>query len=199
MSRLIESIRLENGVFHNLFYHEERMNRAFRSLFGSEETSFNLEEFLLRMPFPKIGLYKCRLVYDDKQREVEFIPYVSHPPQTLQIVEHDRIHYEFKYEDRSLLTRLYELRRGADDILIVRRGLVTDTHYGNIAFRLGKIWYTPYAPLLKGTQRQYLIERENLREEEITSKDINSFEAFRVINSMLLVSSPEQPVTNILR
>jgi 4-amino-4-deoxychorismate lyase len=89
------------------------------------------------------------------------------------------------------------MRQECDDILIVKRGHVTDCSFSNIIFRRGNHWYTPWSALLKGTQRQRLIEENKLIEEEIRLKDIRSFDTFKLINAMLEDSGAELPVSNI--
>jgi 4-amino-4-deoxychorismate lyase len=157
-----------------------------------------LEEFLKRLDLPRQGLFKCRMVYDDFSRDVEFIPYQYRSINSLRVVEHDRISYEFKYCERKVLNRLFELRKTCDDILIVKRGLVTDSSISNIAFKKGKYWYTPWSPLLKGTTRAYLLERDVIKEEEIRVDDLKSFESFKLINAMLEFDSPEIDISNIV-
>lgn len=198
MSLLLESIKVLDGKYHNLFYHEQRMNRALKFLCGVSE-HFDLEDFLQHVECPADGLYKCRIVYDDSSRDVEFIPYETKSINTLRVIEHDRINYEFKYRDRKLINQLYELRRDCDDILIIKRGFVTDSSFSNIAFRRGKHWYTPWSALLKGTMRAQLLERNMMAEEEIKLEDIHDFESFRLINAMLEFNGPELPVSNIMR
>jgi 4-amino-4-deoxychorismate lyase len=197
MSLLIESIKLQDGEFRNLFYHEQRMNKALSLLCGVQEY-FDLEEFLKKMEHPATGLYKCRLVYDENSTEVEFLPYTPKPVNSLKIVEHDRIRYEHKYRDRSQIDRLYEKKESSDDILIVRKGLITDSSYSNIVFRRGRRWYTPWAPLLKGTQRSKLLEHDLIQVEEIRVTDLHEYETFRLINSMLEFESPEVSIDNII-
>jgi len=196
MSLLIESIKLLDGKFCNLFYHEQRMIRSLEMLCGVED-DFNLDDFLKGLSFPKNGLYKCRIEYDDMVKQVEFLPYVPKPISCLRIVEHDRVSYEFKYKDRKTIDRLFQLRKECDDILIVKRGLVTDTSYANIVFRKGRQWFTPWSPLLKGTQRQKLIEENKLIQEEIKPDDIRSFDTFKVVNAMLEFDAPEIDVQYI--
>ena len=197
MSLLLESIKLIDGEFRNLFYHERRMNRSLKFLCGTGE-HFYLEDFLKKLDVPTQGLYKCRIAYDDFSRDVEFIPYQYKTINTLRVVEHDRVSYEFKYADRKVLNRLYELKKNCDDILIVKRGLVTDTSYANIVFRRGKYWYTPWSALLKGTTRSFLLERNLIQEEEIRVEDIKTFESFKLINAMLEFDSPEISISNIV-
>lgn len=197
MSLLLESIKLQDGEFRNLFYHEQRMNLSLKSLCGVED-HFNLEAFLDNMDAPKQGLYKCRIVYDDQSREVEFLPYQATAISRLRLLEHDRISYDNKYLDRKAINRLFDLRKDCDDILIAKRGLVTDTSYANIVFRRGKRWYTPWSALLKGTMRQNLLERNKVVEEEIRVEDLQSFESFKLINAMLEFDSPELDISGIV-
>ncbi len=197
MSLLLESIKLKDGEFYNLFYHEQRMNRSLKLLCGEQE-HFDLEKFLQNIEQPKQGLYKCRITYDDYSKEVEFLPYSFKEVKTLRIIEHDRVSYEFKYADRRTLNRLFDLRKDCDDILIVKRGFVTDSSYSNIVFKKGKHWYTPWSALLKGTMRAYLIERNVIQEEEIRVEDLGSFEYFKLINAMTGFDAPEIDVSNIV-
>jgi 4-amino-4-deoxychorismate lyase len=197
MSLLLESIKLKDGEFCNLFHHEQRMNRSLHLLCGVQE-HFDLEEFLSRLECPRSGVYKCRIVYDENSREVEFLPYVAKPVNTLRVVEHDRISYEFKYYDRKSINRLFDLRKNCDDILIVKRGFVTDSSYCNIVFRKGKRWYTPWSALLKGTQRQKLLQYNMIQEEDIRVEDISSFDSFKLINALLEFDGPEIEVSNIV-
>lgn len=197
MSLLIESIKLLDGEFRNLFYHEQRMNRSLKMLCGLND-SFNLEEFLQNMDKPLQGLYKCRIVYDDESKEVEFLPYQPKAIQSLRIIEHDRISYEFKYVNRKTIDRLYELRKNCDDILMVKRGLVTDSSYANIVFRKGKHWFTPWSALLKGTMRSNLLEKSIIQEEEIRLEDIQTFESFKLINALFEFDAPEMDISNIV-
>ena len=197
MSLLLETIKLQDGEYQNLFYHEQRMNRSLKTLCG-ELDHFDLEEFLKHLEKPTQGLFKCRIVYDEQSKEVEFIPYTPKLVNSLRVIEHDRISYEFKYADRKTLNKLFELRQASDDILIVKRGLVTDSSYANIVFRRGKHWYTPWSALLKGTQRAKLLEHDVIQEEEIRVEDIETFETFKLINAMLEFESPEIDVSNIV-
>ena len=196
MSLLLESIRLCDGEFQNLFYHEQRMNRALKFLCGVQE-HFDLEAFLAKIERPGNGLYKCRVIYDDHSTDIEFIPYRTKKIDSLRVVEHDRISYEFKYADRNLIDRLYGLRRECDDILIVKRGFVTDSSFSNILFRRGKRWYTPWSALLKGTMRSSLLERNLIYEEEIRVEDIKTFDSFKLINAMLQFEGQEIDVAKI--
>ncbi|HEY8936446.1 MAG TPA: aminotransferase class IV, partial [Cyclobacteriaceae bacterium] len=132
-------------------------------------------------------------------KDVEFIPYQPKSIRSLRIVEHDRINYEFKYADRRTIDRLFELRKGCDDIIIIKRGLVTDSSFSNIVFKKGKHWYTPWSALLKGTMRQSLLEDGIIEEEEIRKEDLKDFESFKLINAMLGFDGPEVNISQIFQ
>jgi 4-amino-4-deoxychorismate lyase len=131
-------------------------------------------------------------------KEVEFVPYQPKQISSLKLVENDNISYDLKYKDRSDIDKLFERKDGCDDILIIKKGKVTDASFANIVFRKGKDWYTPWSALLRGTMRQSLIENEKITEEEIQMSDIKSFTTFRLINAMLEFEGPEIDVSNIV-
>jgi 4-amino-4-deoxychorismate lyase len=197
MSLLIETIKLVDGSFRNLFHHEQRMIRSLETLCGVEEDII-LDEFLKELDAPQQGIFKCRIVYDDQIKEVEFIPYQPRMVQTLKIIENDRINYEFKYADRKQIEKLFEGRNGCDDILIIKKGEVTDASYANIVFKRDDEWVTPWSPLLKGTMRQKLIDENIIIPEKILLEDIPTFQSFKLINAMLEFDAPEIDVSNIV-
>ena len=80
---------------------------------------------------------------------------------------------------------LYALRGDCDDIIIVRKGLLTDTSYANIAFWDGHRWITPAEPLLAGTCRARLLDEGWLVEGAIRSKDLPGFSRIRIFNAMM--------------
>jgi 4-amino-4-deoxychorismate lyase len=197
MSRLIESIRLLDGRFCNLFYHEQRMIRALDLLYGTPQ-SVNLEKLLGELTVPATGLFKCRILYDDAVTDISLTRYSPRVIRSLKVVEHDTISYAFKYENRTDIEQLFEKRGGCDDILIVKKGDITDSSYSNVVFSRGKEWFTPWSTLLKGTMRQNLIENNKVREEDITLKDLRSFDKCKLINAMFAFDGPEIDVSDIV-
>lgn len=197
MFRLLESIRLQNGNFHRLNYHQQRMDRSVKELSG-QRNAVSLMEALKKYNVPKTGLYKCRVVYSDKIESVEFIPYEIKPVNSLRIVYDQEIKYEHKYQNRDSLNALLSQRQYCDDILIVRNGFVTDSSYSNVIFYDGVNWITPAAPLLKGTMRQFLLDTAEIKAAPVAIQDIPSFKKFRLINSMLAFDGPEIDVSKIV-
>ncbi len=197
MSLLLESIKLLDGQFKNLFHHEQRMNRSLSALCGVTG-DFNLEQFLDKTDRPAKGLFKCRLSYDDLSKDVAFIPYIPKIVETLRVIENERINYDFKYTDRRRIDSMFKARKDCDDILIIKGRVVTDSSYANVVFRRGKDWFTPGSPLLRGTMRAFLLESSLIQEEEIRVEDIVTYEGFKIINAMLEFDSPEQKISNII-
>lgn len=191
---LLESIKVLDGKLYNLKYHHQRMQEARKLLFGLD-TPLHLEE-ILRVPITyRQGLVKCRVLYQEDIQQITFSAYQKRNIQSLQLVFDDAIDYTYKYADRSHLERLYVQKGNSDDILIVRNGELTDTMYGNIAFFDGNKWYTPANPLLKGTQRQKMLDEQNMEPAAIFIKNIKQFKAFRVFNA--LNEFHEQPLIEV--
>lgn len=189
MCLLLETIRYENGRFRNLRLHQQRMEASQKVRFGVSG-KVDLESFLMQKlseedSVPDKGLYKCRVVYDTEIRKTEWVPYQLPKIQSLKIVKTDDVEYSLKYADREALNRLFEKRGNADDILIVKNGFITDTSFCNILFYNGRNWITPAFPLLKGTQRSYLLEKEQILTAEITPSDLVNFSKARLINAMI--------------
>lgn len=197
MFRLLESIRLQNGNFHRLNYHQQRMDRSVKELSG-QRNAVSLMEALKKYNVPKTGLYKCRVVYSDKIETVEFIPYEIKPLNSLRIVYDQEVKYEYKYQNRDSLNALLSQRQYCDDILIVKNGFVTDSSYSNVIFYDGVNWITPAAPLLRGTMRQFLLDTAEIKAAPVAVQDIPSFKKFRLINSMLAFDGPEIDVSKIV-
>ena len=191
MCLFIESIRIENGVIYNLPYHNERLNRT-RNVFWKDCTPINLIDYI-RMPHKK-GIVKCRIVYEKEIKEIVYTPYSMREIDTLRIVHSDGINYTYNSTDRVELNRLYVGRGDADDVLIVRNELITDTSIANVAFYDGCEWYTPQTPLLKGTQRAFLLDRQIIKEKEITLKQLFTYSRVTLFNAMIEFGQIEFPV-----
>jgi 4-amino-4-deoxychorismate lyase len=195
MSQLLESICLNNGVFQNLEYHKSRMQNSAQSVFGVKQ-DFDLSE-LDQESFPSNGLFKVRVVYDSQIRSVEILPYEIRPVKSLKIVYDNDINYDHKYLDRTKLEYLYSLREKADDILIVKNGMITDTFYANVLFKKGEDWFTPTFYLLNGTMRKSLIDQQIIKETLITPENYHHYKSCKLINSMLGMDGPEISIESI--
>lgn len=129
--------------------------------------------------------YKCRILYDTHIHHIEFVPYTLRQIQSLQLVYANELDYSYKFADRTALQSLLQKKGTADDILIVKNGLITDSSYSNVAFFDGLQWFTPSLPLLAGTRRAYLLQQNILTIADIRPSDLKNFEKVRFINAMM--------------
>ena len=182
MCRYIETIRIEKGRLRNIAYHDRRMNEARREVWGVGQ-SVSLETYIDASPYEERT--RCRVTYGRDVESVEFFPYQIRPVHSLQLVRGGQIEYRRKRADRSELNALFACRGEADDVLIVRGGLLTDTSIANIALGDGTGWYTPASPLLEGTQRACLLDAGMIRPLDIHADDLSRFQKIRLFNAMI--------------
>ena len=183
--RLLETIRIEKGEPLNLFYHQKRMNSSRKELFNSKD-EIDLVFLLKVQSIPIVSsIQKCRVIYDTSIREVEIISYEIPQITSLKLLHCDDIDYAYKYQNRGKIEELFSKRGIADDIIIVKDGMITDTSYANLLFFDGEQWITPAKPLLQGTQRAKVLAEKRIVEADITPIDLVLFERIRLINAMI--------------
>lgn len=198
MSPLLESIKLKDGRLHNPDYHQRRMNSALGELFP-EASEIDLQKSI-QIPEPcRTGLFKVRVLYGPAIERIEFEPYQPRVIQSLKVVHHESIDYHLKFTDRQILQQLFAQRGDCDDVIIVKNGWVTDAFAANLLFFDGQKWVTPHLPLLKGTQRQFLLDQGIISETEIREEDISGYTKIGLINAMVdFEEMPVVPVEKIL-
>ncbi len=196
MYRFIETIKLLDGNFYNLDYHQGRMDHTMLQFFG-HKGDIRLAHFLTQQSFQESGLFKCRIVYDKTILSVEFLPYTIKPVRSLKVVHAHSIEYAYKFEARDQLLELYNQRGLQDEIIIVENNLIMDASYANLVFFDGATWITPTSYLLNGTMRQILIDQRKIKTAQISLSDITNFEKVKLINSMLGFEGPEIPTSQI--
>jgi 4-amino-4-deoxychorismate lyase len=191
MSLLLETIRFHKARFENLSFHSARMNRSRRDLFGCQDR-IDLEKVLHGIDKPKNiqMIYKCRILYAQTIQTIQFEPYSMRSIQFLKLIEDNEIDYSYKWNDRKSLNKYVEQLNSINqsihkDILIIKNGLITDTSYSNILLNDGKYWFTPSEPLLRGTQREFLLDKQLISEKKIFLSDLKYFQQAMLINSML--------------
>lgn len=122
MSLFIETIRIENGRIHNLSYHNRRMNETRRNVLCQTDV-LDLNDYIRPVNYRERT--KCRVEYDVDIRNVEYAAYHFRPVSSLRLVVDDEADYRYKSRDRSVLNRLFACRETEDDVLVVRKGLLT--------------------------------------------------------------------------
>ena len=177
---LLETIKIEEGEVFNLSYHQARCDKSRKALFSSTD-SLDLSSLIQA---PPTGLYRCRILYDEKIHSIEYIPYSPKEIHRLKIVVSD-LKYDHKYANRDTLNKLLQAHPEADDILIEKHGYLTDTTIANIAFHDGKQWFTPEKPLLKGTMRAKLLDEGFLHSRKIKKEEITDYTHVALMNAMI--------------
>ncbi len=184
MSLLFESIRISEGRINNIRFHNLRFNRTRRLLFGTKNTIY-LQNHIQIPDYAKKGVFKCRIIYNSHIQSIAFEPYKPRTIESLQVIRGIHIEYSFKYTDRTTFQALLSQCSEADEILIVKNGLITDTSYTNILLFDGTIWSTPRQPLLAGTMRASLLRKGIIIEKDLTLDHLVNAQNIRLINAML--------------
>lgn len=197
MDTYLESICLCDGQPQHLSLHQERLARTWHFL-GQPATAVPILSQHLPSALP-MGRCKWRIVYSaEGVLSSEVQPYTPRPTHTLCLVECPSITYTHKSTDRSALEACYAQRHGADDVLITRHGLITDTTIANVALYDGARWYTPSTPLLAGVQRQYLLEQGLLHERALLASAIGEYTHIALFNAMLPWGEVVLPTSHII-
>ena len=182
MKSFTEVIKLKDGVFYNLEYHQDRVDRTC-SQFSIPR--FELSNLLKDIPeTAKKGLMKCRIEYGDNINKVEYLPYSFRNIRTVTLVSDNTIEYSYKYADRNQLNQLLS-STGCDEMIIVKNGLITDASAFNLVFESADGLYTPIDCLLKGTKRQILLDKQTIEEVRITANDFLKYNKVYFINAMV--------------
>ena len=182
MSQFIESIKVEDRKIFLLDHHQKRVDATFAH-FG-KEGSINLSEIFRNLDHDEDGLYKLRISYDlNKNFRTQLIPYAISEINNFQLVVNNVYDYSFKFEDRKELEKMLQQARSGE-IIIVKNNHITDTSFSNILFKKGKDWFTPSTYLLNGVQRQHLLQKNKIKEAEITMQNVSEYSHFQIINAM---------------
>lgn len=179
-----ETICVEHRQLKNLSYHEARLNKTRRELWGYDD-NWDLAKLLPVPDHVDDTMHKCRIAYGRAVDNIKWEPYSRREIRKIRRVYHDEIDYRYKYDDRDTLNALYAQRGDADEILIIRKGLVTDSNFCNVAFLDDDRWLTPASPLLPGTQRALLLDQGIIETADIRESDIGSFSRIRLFNAMV--------------
>ena len=180
----IETIRIQNGRVRNIRYHNARCNRTRQEVYGIER-ALDLRTFIVCPIGLRKGLTKCRITYAEEVLKVEYEPYEVKVIKSLQLVAADHICYAYKSADRTALAELYRHKGEADDILMVKKGLLTDSFYANVGLLKNGLWYTPRSPMLAGTMRAQLLAQHRVIPCDISVENLSDYEEVTIFNAMI--------------
>jgi len=179
-SSFLETIKILDGEVYNLEYHQARYERVLSSLGVSEYKK--LEDFIEP---PEWGLYRCRVLYDAQSIEVEYHAYRKRDISSFKLIFDNEIEYSQKSTERDSIELLFAQKEEADEVLIIKNLLVTDTSIANIAFFRDGSWITPKEPLLKGTTRERLLDEGKIVEADIKANELRTFSKIALLNAMV--------------
>ena len=114
------------------------------------------------------------------------------------MVSADDLDYTYKYSKREKLESLFALRGACDDVLIVRKGLITDSSYANVVFFDGGQWWTPKVPLLEGTCRARLLADGQIKAAALRVEDVKPFKGLKLINALRDMDQPMIPIESLV-
>ena len=192
MHLLLESIRVELPDFEMplLPFHQQRIQKTQMELWGTANIK-DIQKAIKGSFRPEMhsvvgnNIYKCRLLYHQSGiHDIQWQPYVERQLNSLQLTPAESLEYPYKYAIRSGIDSLKN-SSSADDILMHRNGLITDTSYANVAFYNGKDWITPSRPLLMGVKRTELFEQKKIRAADICTRQLGDFSEIKLFNAMI--------------
>lgn len=170
MNLAFETILIQNYKPTNIAYHEARLNKTRKDIFGADN--------ILKLDL-KSGMKnaRCKVIYSNKIESIEFAEYIKQPVSNLKFVHID-FEYSHKWLDRKNIDAL------DDGSIMLKDGLITDTKIANIAFFDGMEWLTPKKPLLYGTARARLLDSGFLKTKDIAVSDIKPYYEVAIMNAL---------------
>lgn len=193
-----ESIKIIDRKIQNVFYHNQRFNKTRKEIFGVNSLT-DLEDLIAIPNDLSTGEIKCRVFYGRQIEGIEFDRYIPRKISSLKLTESDDIDYSYKYANRTKINELFDQKGNWDDVLIIKKGMITDTSSANVVFWDGSQWLTPANPLLKGTKRQLYIDKKIIQEVELNKNDIYDFEYLALINAMIDLGHIQVKTVNIYK
>lgn len=171
-----ETIKCDDFEIYNLEYHNKRVADTIGM-------NIDLNEYI----YPTSNkLLKCKITYNDYEVvNVEYSEYKKREIKSFKIVSSQIISYSKKYTNREELDVLFAKKESADEVMIFKDNLLTDTTIANIAIFDGDFWITPAKPLLKGTCRAKLLEEKKIIEKDITLEMLQKAKKIALLNAMI--------------
>ncbi len=182
-------------------FHRERMLRTLREQ-GAETSSTFLQSLLSTSPWREVEAYltgqqvlpattyRLTLEYSlAGLSAIRLIPYCKRTIRALRpILLPDGFDYSYKYADRRFFERVKaELASDEEPLFVRPDGSITDTSFTNVLIETEAGYLTPTRPLLRGTQREGLLQAGLITEaDDLTLSTLRSkAKAILLINALL--------------
>ena len=196
MYPLFESLCIQDGIILNTQWHEDRFQKAYQQSFGHLNPFDLLEGLSIPVKFNR-GKVKLRIRYNNKHRDFHFEHYQIKEIQSLRLVYTEELNYSHKYSRRENLESLFALRGDCDEVLIIKKGRITDSSYSNVVFFDSQDWWTPKDPLLEGTCRARLLNQGIIKQSLLKVRDLKNFVGLKLINAMRDMDQPMIPINRL--
>ena len=197
----IETFMLRAGELIAGELHRERMLRTLRGQ-GTETSSTFLQSLLSTSPWREVEdyltgqqvlpatTYRLTLEYSlAGLSAIRLIPYCKRTIRALRpILLPDGFDYSYKYADRRFFERVKaELASDEEPLFVRPDGSITDTSFTNVLIETEAGYLTPTRPLLRGTQREGLLQAGLITEaDDLTLSTLRSkAKAILLINALL--------------
>lgn len=181
--------------------HRERMLRTLREQ-GAETSSAFLQSLLSTSPWREVEAYLTgqqilpaatyRLTLEYSLAGISAIHLVPYCKRTIRALRPiplpNDFDYSYKYADRSFFERVKAELPGDEEPLFVRSdGSITDTSFTNVLIDTEAGYLTPTRPLLRGTQREGLLQAGLIAEaDDLSLSTLRSkAKAILLINALL--------------
>lgn len=181
MFSFLETICIENGLVKFLHYHQKRVNNTFKS-FYPESIYIDLKKIFFSENIPAYGINRCKIIYEEGIKSIEYIPYLEKKIETFRIVNSGEFDYGFKWSDRLFFKNILDNNKDVDEVIFEINGKIQDCTIANLAFLKDEIWYTPKNPMHWGTTRARLIEENKIQETNILIDELSSYSHICLIN-----------------
>ncbi|MEO1942642.1 MAG: aminotransferase class IV [Campylobacterales bacterium] len=195
---LLESGQVWNGRLLFWEFHWERVRRSVGEIWPELLTPSRLRElegeikkgletlYFSRWPAGR-ELVRGRVLYSPTKVKVELERLGPRQFQKFKVVEVGDLDYHLKWANREKLEELKRNGEGADEVIILKNRLVTDTTISNLAFWDWEkgVWITPATPLLRGTTRERLLRRGVLKEAKIGIEELPRFNLIGMLNGVM--------------
>lgn len=191
--KLLESLKLKNGVIDLLESHLTRMGQS-AAYFGYPFDKQKIKNALLKKAgAKKVGLLKMRVLLDEKgnlevethsiteETDTKWVHLSSTPVPKNHIFLYHKTTNRLVYHEKRAGNEHY-----FDTLLWNEDGFVTEFTNGNIVYQMNGEYYTPPIKdgLLPGTYRERLIKNKVVQERSLRIKDISCCEKIWFINSL---------------
>ncbi|MFN8281109.1 MAG: aminotransferase class IV [Saprospiraceae bacterium] len=180
MYPFIETIRLIDGRFRNVEFHNERVRNTFMKFYPQHEPH-DLKVIISQLGGKSNG--RVKVLYNSERLYFSISPIFNLKTTHYHLLESPRLRYDFKFYDRLSLVHVQRNDRYIEPVFC-RNGMITDTSRANLIFREGSKWYTPDTFLLNGSMRQSLLSLGYIQSTPIHKSELYRFNGFKPINAL---------------